>query len=173
MDDSQNLTMTDVSDNQRDEITDHCKREDVRKVLNNIENQNQEGANGNGVCDLNFIEQNETVVGQMKSDILRDYTKIRNIEMKDRQSLVKVKSNKQTLKQIKIANYAMKEVLEELGPDLTELDQLIYPTACVVNPKTNNDSIPKPKKCKKPKWKKTSKRRLNISQEKCLFLRSY
>ena len=160
MDDSQNLTVTDVSDNQRDETTDHCKREDIREVLNNVENQNQEEANGNGNCDLNFIEQNETVIGQMRSDILREYTKIRNIEMKDRQSLVKVKSNKQALKQIKIANYAMKEILEELEPDLTELNQLIYATACVVNPKTNNNSKPKTNKCKKPKWKEKIEREI-------------
>ena len=71
--------------------------------------------------------------------------------MKDRQSLVKVKSNKQALKQIKIANYAMKEILENLEPDLTELNQLIYATACVVNPKTNNNCKPKANKCKNSK----------------------
>ena len=60
--------MTDVSDNQRDEITDHCRREDFREV-NNIESPNQERANRNGVCDLNFIVQNETVIGQLKIDI--------------------------------------------------------------------------------------------------------
>ena len=49
--------------------------------------------------------------------------------MKEKQSLVKVKSNKQALKQIKIAIYAMKEILEELEPDLIELNQLIYATA--------------------------------------------
>ena len=118
IDHSQNLTVNDVNDKQRDEITDHC-RKDVREV-SNIENQ--EGANGNGVCDLDFIEQNETVIGQMKSDTLREYTKIRNIEMKERPSLARFKSNKQTLKQMKIANYVMKEVFKELESNLTELN---------------------------------------------------
>ena len=95
----------------------------------------------------------------MRSDIVREYTKIRNIEMNDRHSLVKVKSNKQALKQIKIANYAMKGILE-LEPDLTELNQLIYAIACVVNPKTNNNSKPKAKICKKPKWKEKIEREI-------------
>ena len=59
-DDSQNPTVTKVSDNQRDETTDHCRREDVIGVLNSTEHQNQEGANRNGVCDMDFIEQNKT-----------------------------------------------------------------------------------------------------------------
>ena len=47
----------------------------------------------------------------------------------------------------------MKDILEELEPDLTDLNQLIYATAYVVREKTNNNSKYKPKKCKKPKWK--------------------
>ena len=54
-------------------------------------------------------------------------------------SLVKVKNNEQTLKQMKIANYAMKEILDELEPDFTELNQLIYAAAYVISSKTNNN----------------------------------
>ena len=49
----------------------------------------------------------------MKREIIRESAKIKNTEMKDRQSLVKERNNKQALKQIKIANYAMKEICEQ------------------------------------------------------------
>ena len=55
MDDSQNLTVNDVNDYQRDEIMDCRGRENVRE-FNNIKIQDKEGENGNGVYDLNFIE---------------------------------------------------------------------------------------------------------------------
>ena len=84
-------------------------REDVREI-NDIERQEKEGTNSNGIYDLTFIEQNKTVLSQVKSEIIREYAKVQNIEMEDRQSLVKVRNNKQALKQIKIANYAMKEI---------------------------------------------------------------
>ena len=166
IDDSQNITVNDVNDCQKEETADFYGREnvrahvreDVREVVreaDNIEGQDKEGANGNGICDLNFIEQNKAVLSQAKNDIIKAYAKVKNKKMKDRQSLVKVKNNKQTLKQIKIANYAMKEILEEFEPDLTELNQLIYAVAYVISSKTNNNKDKKHKlnKRKKPKWR--------------------
>ena len=95
--------------------------------------------------------------------------------MKDRHSLVKVKNNKQILKQIKIANYAIKEILEEFEADLTELNQLIYVVAYVISSKTNNNKDKKPKlnKCKNPKWREKIEREIENLNEKCLSLRNY
>ena len=157
-DNSQRETVNEVNDWQREENTDFDgggeAREDVGES-NNIERQEKEGTNSNGIYDPTFLEQNRSLLSQVKSEIIREYAKVKNIEMKDRQSLVKIRNNKQALKQIRIANYAMKEILEEFEPDLTELNQLIYATAYVVSSQINkyNDKKPRPNKCKKPKWR--------------------
>ena len=121
------------------------------------------------------MEQSKTVLSQVTMEIIREYAKAKNIEMKDRESLVKVRNNKQALKQIKIANYAMKEILEELEPDFTELNQLVYATAYVVSSQTNNykDTKHRPNKCKNPKWRERLKERLKILEEKYLSWRNY
>ena len=170
--------MNEVNDWQREKNTDFYGggevRENAREVTN-IERQEKEGVNRNGVYDLTFAEQNKIVLSQVINEIRREYAKIKNIEMKERQSLVKIKDNKQALKQIKIANYTMKEILEEFEPDLTAMNQVIYATAYVVSSQTNNfkDKKSKPNNCKKPKWKKKSKERLNILEEKYPSWRNY
>ena len=120
------------------------------------------------------MEQSKTVLSQVTMEIIREYAKAKNIEMKDRESLVKVRNNKQALKQIKIAKYAMKEILE-LEPDFTELNQLVYATAYVVSSQTNNykDTKHRPNKCKNPKWRERLKERLKILEEKYLSWRNY
>ena len=164
IDKSQTETVNEVNDGQREKNTDVCGggevRENAREVTN-IERQEKEGVNRNGVYDLTFAEQNKILLSQVINKI-REYAKIKNIEMKDRQSLVKIRNNKQALKQIKIANYAMKKILEEFEPDLTEMNQLIYATAYVVSSQTNNfkDKKSKPNNCKKPKWREKIEREI-------------
>ena len=173
-DKSQTKTVNEVNDWQREKNTGFYGggevRENVREA-NNIERQEKEGANRTGVYDLTFAEQNRTVLSQVKNEIIREYAKIKNIEMKDRQSLVKVRNNKQALKQIEIANYTMKEVLEEFEPDLTEMN-LIYATAYVVSSKTNNfkDKKPKPNEFKKPKWRERVEREIEHFREELSIL---
>ena len=77
MDDSENITVNNVNDCQREEATDFYGREivrayvreDVKEVVrevDNIDGQDKESANGNGIYDLDFIEQNKAVLGQAK-----------------------------------------------------------------------------------------------------------
>jgi len=166
IDKSQTETVNEVNDWQREKNTDFYGvgevRENAREVTN-IERQEKESVNRNGVYDPTFVEENKTVLSQVKNEIIREFAKIKNIEMKDRQSLVKIRNNKQALKQIKIANYAMKEILEEFEPDLTEMNQLIYATAYVVSSQTNNfkDKKSKPNNCKKPKWREKIEREID------------
>ena len=63
--------------------------------------------------------------------------------------------------------------LEELDPDLTELNQLIYATAYVVSVKTNNKENSSQTNVINQNGKERSKKRLNISEEKYPFWRSY
>ena len=75
-DDSQTETVNEVKAWQREENTDFYGgvevREDVREI-DTIERQEKEGANGNGVYDLNFIEQKQNCV---KTNEKRDNKRI-------------------------------------------------------------------------------------------------
>ena len=87
--------MNEVNDNKRDKIMDFYEEEEIRdtREVYTIEGQEKEGPNRIRVYDLNFIEQNKTELGQVKSEIIREYAKNRNKEVKVRQSLAKVKNN--------------------------------------------------------------------------------
>ena len=177
-DNSQTKTVNEVNDWEREKNKDFYGGGEVREDVsesNDIERHEKEGTNSNGSYDLTFIEQNKTVLSQVKSEIIRVYAKVKYIEMKDRQSLVKVRNTKQALKQMMIANHAMKEILEELEPDLTESNQLVYATAYVVSYQTNNykNKKPGPNKCKKPKWREKIEREIEHFRGKCLSWRNY
>jgi len=92
IDKSQTETMNEVNDWQREKNTEFYGggevREDAREVIN-IEREEKDGVNRTGAYDLTVVENSRTLLSQMKNGIIREYAKIKNIEMKDRQSLVK------------------------------------------------------------------------------------
>ena len=66
-------------------------------------------------------------ISSMKMDILEEFSKVQHTELRDRQVLLKIRSSCKYRAMFDVANKALQIICNELNPDLTCLNELLYP----------------------------------------------
>ena len=127
----------------------------------------------NKVCENGTLIEQETKtnswnqeIESIKESILNELGVVQEMDIKDRESLNKVRINKKAKTLIEYGNMAFEAIIQELCPDLTTYNQLLYATGKVI---TNMCSERKKKKKKKnphrqqkPKWKERIEKEIEL-----------
>ena len=93
-------------------------------------------------------------VSKTRKEILNELGKMQLTPMEDRDYLHKITLNNFTKRHIQIGNRATEEILAELKPDLTTLNQIIYAAARVIESKyTKTNANKTTNGPDKPRWK--------------------
>ena len=117
----------------------------------------------NDMMDEQLTKDQFDQICQMKEQILCELTKVKNTKMEDRESLRKVNNNKHSKEQVRLGNIATRKILEDLKPNLTQLNEIIYASAkvleniCIKDTKQRNRNHNK-----KPGWKLRIEREIEI-----------
>ena len=114
-------------------------------------------------------ELNQNEMAEMRIDILEELSIVQHTSINDRGSLLKVRRTSKYRTIIDVGNEALKQLCNEMDPNLTELNELIYATGnviqkrCGVKHKRKQNSVRKPNK---PKWQvKIDKEIENLRKE--------
>ena len=102
------------------------------------------------------INEVDEEVECLKEKILNELGITQQTEMKERESLCKITLNKKAKKKIEQGNQALEAILQEIEPDLTRYNEIVYATAKVLSDICSDRSKNKRKKTnrrKKPLWK--------------------
>ena len=129
-------------------------QEDVEQVVVPYadENEPEQGMENNEEQEQ---ELNQDEVAEMRTDILEELSIVQHTSINDRESLLKVRHTSKYRNIIDVGNEALKQLCNEMDPNLTELNELIYATGkvlqkrCGVKHKRKQNSVRKPNK---PKW---------------------
>ena len=114
-------------------------------------------------------ELNQNEVAEMRTDILEEFSIVEDTSVNDRESLLKVHHTNKYRTIIDIGNEALKQLCNEMDPNLTELNELIYATGkvihkrCGLKHKRKQNSIRKPNK---PKWQEKLTEKLKTLERK-------
>ena len=77
-----------------------------------------------------FVVENNEVIEEIKVEILEEFFKTQNMNIEERQPLLKLERNKQNKFNITIRNIALDQIIEDIRPkDITTLNELTYSTA--------------------------------------------
>ena len=143
-------------------------QEDVEEVVVPYadENEPEQGMKNNEEQEQ---ELNQDEVAEMRSDILEELSIVQHTSINDRESLLKVRRISKYRTIIDVGNEALKQLCNEMDPNLTKLNELIYATGkvlqkrCGVKHKRKQNSVRKPNK---PKWQvKIDKEIENLRKE--------
>ena len=99
-------------------------------------------------------ELNQDEVALMRTDILEELSIVQHTSINDRESLLKARHTNKYRTIIDVGNEALIQLCNEMDPNLTELNELIYATGKVIQKrcgvkKRKQNSVRKPNK---PKW---------------------
>ena len=85
-----------------------------------------------------IIEKREGVGNEIlskKIDIREEYSKVQNTELRDRQVLLKIRNSRKYRAMLDVANKAPQIICNELNPDLTCFNELLYSAGKVLQEK--------------------------------------
>ena len=144
--------------------------EQVRQVneINNINQpvQQEERIEENET----FVVENNEVIEEIKVEILEEFFKTQNMNIEERQPLLKPETNKQNKFNITIRNIALDQIIEDIRPkDITTLNELTYSTAkaimetCGMKKKNKKRNIHKQPAWQRKIWKEIEDFRGEIS----------
>ena len=114
-------------------------------------------------------ELNQNEVADVRTDILEELSIVQHTSVNDRESLLKVHHTNKYRTIIDIGNEALKQLCNEMDPNLTELNELICATGkvihkrCGLKHKRKQNSIRKPNK---PKWQEKLTEKLKTLERK-------
>ena len=103
-----------------------------------------------------FVAENKEAIEKIKIEIVNEFFKTQNINIEERETLLKLKTNKKNTINIRIGNIALEQIIKDIKPkDITTLNELTYSTAkaiterCGMKKKNRNRTIQK-----RPSWKR-------------------
>jgi len=132
---------------------DHEKRELPEAATR----KNDESPDNPAVKDI-VIEKRESEGNEilsMKIDILEEYSTVQHTELRDRQVLLKIRNSRKYRPMFDVANKALQIICNELNPDLTCLNELLYSAGKVLQEKCGMKLQKKRRNTRgtnKPKW---------------------
>ena len=92
-------------------------------------------------------EFNHEEVFEMITDVLEELSIVQHTDINDRESLLKIRHINKYKNVIDVGNEVLKQICNEIDPNLTELNELIHATAkliqkrCGVKPKRKKNSV--------------------------------
>ena len=132
----------------------------------------------NPLMDDIVIEKRESEgneISSMKIDILEEFSKVQQTELRDRQVLLKIRNSRKYRAMFDVANKALQIICNELNPDLTCLNELLYSAGKVLQEKCGMKLQKKRRNTRgtnKPKWQlkiekeiETLRREISLCEE--------
>ena len=103
-----------------------------------------------------FVVENKEAIEEIKVEILEEFFKTQNIDIEEREPLLKLEKNKKNKINIRIDNIALNQIITDIKPnDITKLNELTYSTTkeiterCGMKKKNRNRTSHK-----QPAWKR-------------------
>ena len=103
-----------------------------------------------------FVVENKEAIEEIKVEILEEFFKTQNIDIEEREPLLKLEKNKKNKINIRIDNIALTQIITDIKPnDITKLNELTYSTTkailerCGMKKKNRNRTSHK-----QPAWKR-------------------
>ena len=132
----------------------------------------------NPLMDDIVIEKRESEgneISSMKIDILEEFSKVQQTELRDRQVLLKIRNSRKYRAMFDVANKALQIICNELNPDLTCLNELLYSAGKILQEKCGMKLQKKRRNTRgtnKPKWQlkiekeiETLRREISLCEE--------
>ena len=95
---------------------------------NDIRNENQ----NNITKDDEFIAKNFEEISTMKEDILNKLSNARHTEIKERELLRKIQTNKKNKRMTNLGNCTFESIVRDMRAGINKYNKLVYTTAKVV-----------------------------------------
>ena len=93
-----------------------------------------------------FVAENKEAIEEMKTEVLQEFFKTQNMNIEEREPLLKLETNKKNKLNIRIGNTALDQIIKVIKPkDITTLNELSYSTAKSITGRCGMKKITKQK----------------------------